>query len=476
VAHSDIRDDFLPPQGGHNLKPSKLGQLMRDAEAGDTRAQYEMFSVVEEDPHLHSVLSKRRLAVTGKTLQILPVVDDDAKAQQAADLCCEMIFGDELGGGGIPGWTEALFDVTDAIGRGFSLLQIVWGLDGGKWRVQGLEYWPQRDCILGTPSQPFAQNADEVKVITADNVALGEPLAPGQWILHKQKARSAPLAQAALLRTVSWFYLFKRFSFRDWAIFNEAYGMPRRVGKYPAGASDPEREAVKRAVIALGRDGAAVIPQGAELEFLKALDSASALPFPEMVRICDEQISKAIVGQTLTTESGTRGARSLGEVHESVQHEIMESDCRAVAETLRRDLLTPLVRFNLGDAPVPKCEFLVEEDEDLKSRSERDVNLVGKLGLPVARKYFYETYDIPEPEEGEELIAVPAPVPFPGGPDEGKGQAGAKAKPNGKPAPVEPDADDTEDAPPLPNAAWLDSLAEQVLTLAQKKSSQRWVR
>jgi phage gp29-like protein len=64
-----------------------------------------------------------------------------------------------------------------------------------------------------------------------------------------------------------------------------------------------------------------------------------------------------------------------------------------------------IVDFNFsGVTDYPKVWIRTEEEEDLKPRAERDKILIVDIGLPVGRKYLYDTYGIPEPEEGEELV------------------------------------------------------------------------
>ena len=193
--------------------------------------------------------------------------------------------------------------------------------------------------------------------------------------------------------------------------------IPRRFAKYPRGASDDELNAIAEAVISLGKDGAAVIPEGAELGFveLKGQGQGAKTPMEGLAAFCNAEISKAVLGQTLTTEVGDSGSRALGQVHENVRHDLTEADCKAMARTLRRDLLTPIVRFNLGDAaPVPKCSFIFGEDEDLLQRAQRD-QIIAEMGMEFSREQLREVYSLREPKDEDDTLvmqraASPAPA------------------------------------------------------------------
>lgn len=410
---SGARYDYAPEAGKIGLDPEKLGRAMRAADSGDTRAMYEVFSAVEEDPHVMSVLGKRRRAVVSRTLSITPAKTMNgqaAAAERAAQLCNDAVFGasGESGIENLRGTGGALYDLTDAIGKGYAVQQIVWTDDRGMWRPKRLERWPQRDTVLGSIIDPWAQDCDVVRVVSDWSSFQGEDLEPNQWIVHKSKARSDILSRAALLRSVAWWYLFKRFSAADWAIFCERFGMPIRIGKFPVGSDDDEREALRAAVIDLGKDTGAVIPEGMDLSFVEAKMSGS-LPYEPLIRICNTEISKVILGNTLTTEVGsTGGNRALGEVHERGELDLVESDALALADTLREQLIAPIVLFNMGPGvPIPDVDFLSEEERAQKDRAERDQILVRGIGLPIAKSYFYQSYEIPIPTDDDELVNPP---------------------------------------------------------------------
>jgi phage gp29-like protein len=95
-----------------------------------------------------------------------------------------------------------------------------------------------------------------------------------------------------------------------------------------------------------------------------------------------------------------------------VRRDLTKADAKALAETLRRDLFRPLVRFNLGDGPnLPWMKFDLSEPEDLEKSSKVYATLIKDCGLPVSRKHVYEKFGIPEPEEGEEILTPPGIAP-----------------------------------------------------------------
>ena len=97
-----------------------------------------------------------------------------------------------------------------------------------------------------------------------------------------------------------------------------------------------------QALIQLGADAAGIIPEGASIEFVTTEKTSSTDLYERLARYCDEQISKAILGQTLTSDSGG-GSYAQSKTHNEVRHDLTVADCKALAATLRRDLIRPLV-------------------------------------------------------------------------------------------------------------------------------------
>ena len=143
-------------------------------------------------------------------------------------------------------------------------------------------------------------------------------------------------------------YLFKNYTLKDWVAFCEVYGMPLRLGKYQPGASEDDKRALMQALAQIGADAAGIFPDGTTIEFVNTEKASSTDLYERLARYCDEQVSKAILGQTLTSDSGG-GSYAQSKTHNDVRHDLTVADCKALAATLRRDLIRPLVLFNFGD-------------------------------------------------------------------------------------------------------------------------------
>ncbi|MNF91345.1 hypothetical protein D3C84_739430 [compost metagenome] len=172
-----------------------------------------------------------------------------------------------------------------------------------------------------------------------------------------------------------------------------------------------------------------------ELEFLNAAQGDPAA-FQLMIDWCEKTQSKAILGGTLTSQAdGKTSTNALGNVHNEVRKDLRDGDAKLVAKTLSRDLVYPIAVLNgLADSwtRCPRLVFDVQEAEDLGAYATALPPLV-KLGFQIPRAWAQQRLAIPEPSEGEEVLAMAAeprtpPVPTPAA-KPGKAVATAQTKP-----------------------------------------------
>ena len=390
IAVAQVTDKYSEyPSNG--LTPVRLAEIFQEADAGDVLRQMELFEEMEEkDPHLFSQLQTRKNAVTGLDFEIIPF-GDEPRDKEIADFIEEQL-------GGIEGFEDVETDLLDAIGKGFAVGEIMWGYDEGHVVVHSIKTRHQKRFFWDSLDDSF-------KVRTKE--APGGTLLPGnKFIVHKYKARSGHTSRAGILRVVAWMYLFKNYDLKDWVSFAEVYGLPLRLGKYQPGASEADKVALMQALIQIGADAAGIIPDGTTIDFINTEKTSSSDLYERLARYCDEQISKAILGQTLTSDSGG-GSYAQSKTHNDVRHDLTIADCKALASTLRRDLIRPLCIFNFGeDKRIPHIRFDCEESEDLTQTAEIIGTLIEKTGLRVPTSYLYKKFSIPEPEADEE-IATP---------------------------------------------------------------------
>lgn len=449
------------------LTPSKLASILDQAEQGDLLAQFDLYEDMEEkDGHIAAELGKRRRALL-VDWSVVPPDNPTPAEKRNAELLAELV-------GEIADFEDVLFDVTDAIGKGFSCCEIEWHKPGKYWLPKTITHRPQS---WFTVHRGYRQQLRLRSNTTVDGI-VGEPLQPFGWITHVHKAKSGYLERTAMFRQLVWPYLFKNYSVGDLAEFLEIYGIPVRIGKYPSGASEKEKMTLLRALVGIGHNAAGIIPAGMELDFL---DAATGDPkaFELMLNWCERTQSKVILGGTLTSGAdGKSSTNALGNVHNEVRKDLRDSDIRQVGSTITRDLLYPLAVLN-GLAPdgmrrCPVFRLDVGETEDIKVYAEALPKLVD-IGFQIPVQWAQEKVGIPQPEDGEPVLQATSPamwrqgmaattgrVPFPGhlwGVAAAAGQLPAGQLPPSPQTAMQPQLAANIKAPA---AAWVDKIRELV--------------
>lgn len=378
------------------LTPSKAATLLRAAEMGDLIGQCELAEDMEEkDSHLQSELGKRRNAILTMDWQITPPPNASAAEQRDAQMI-EEILRDAT-------WLDdCIFDATDAILKGFSCQEIEWeqGLVGGLKLIRNV-HWRDPAWFM-TPQHE--RNTLRLRDGTADGVEL----AKFGWITHIAKAKTGYLSRIGLVRTLVWPFIYRNYSARDFAEFLEIYGLPLRLGKYPEGATNNEKNTLLRAVMSIGHNAGGIIPRGMEIEFEKAAEG-NATEFMAMIDWAEKSMSKAILGGTLTSQSdGKTSTNALGNVHNEVRQELRDADLKRLVATLTRDLVYPLYALNcksFNDARrIPRFEFDTAESEDINSFGEGLGRLVD-IGFQIPLQWAQDKMQIPLAAEGEAVLS-----------------------------------------------------------------------
>jgi len=215
------------------------------------------------------------------------------------------------------------------------------------------------------------------------------------------------------LMTAAQYVIYKRGGFGHWAKFAELFGMPFRVGKYdPYNAAS--RKNLEDGLEKMGSAAWAAVANGSSIELLNGNDTGTGHNvFKGLIDACNEELSKLFLGNTLTTQQGDKGARSLGDVHKSVEEDINVSDMLEMEIVFNARLIEKLKATGM---PVPEGRICFNETSTipLEKRIDIDKKLAVDIGLPMTQKYLYNTYGVEVPEDGDIPVSIPVPPsPFP---------------------------------------------------------------
>lgn len=381
------------------LSPSSMASILEEAETGNLILQSELFMDIEErDPHIHAELSKRKRTVIGLPKIIHPPKNPTPQEIETVDKLNNII-------NNMSDFDDMLLDLLDGIGHGFSCVEMQWENIEGVWMPTTFYHRPQSWFQLDFETRNILR--------LRNNSTHGVELWPYGWIVHKHFAKSGYLSRAGLFRVLAWPWLMKQYSLRDLAEYLEIYGFPIKIGKYPRSISDEERDDFERAIRQLGRSVSGIIPEDMSLDLLKE-SLGSSDPFMGMIQYCDDAISKAILGQTLSSSSSSTGLGSgVASLHGDVRQDLLEADAAQLASTITRQLIKPIIDINGWNTG---RSFLFQFDSaspaDLNSFAD-SIQKIASTGVKISQEWIRKSAGIPEPLESDSVIGSDTPIGVP---------------------------------------------------------------
>lgn len=381
----------------NGMNPSRLAEILRAADQGEPLEYFELAELIEErDLHYAGVLATRKRSVAQIEITV-EAASDDREDVARADMVREWLKRDEL--------ADEIFDIMDAVGKGVSFTEIIWDTSEGQWEPKRLEWrdprWFTFDrTTLRTPMLRGGLDGNEVAA----------PLPGFKFIYANIKAKSGLPLRSGIARLAAWAWMFKAFTQRDWAIFTQTYGQPVRLGKFQEGATKEDKATLWRAVANIAGDCAAIIPASMQMEFIEAKNvTAGAEVYERRADWLDRQVSKAVLGQTTTTDA-IAGGHAVSQEHRQVQEDIETADCRAVAAPLNRDLIRPWCDLEFGPSKrYPRLNIARPAQEDVKQMTD-SLGVLVPLGLKVQMSEVRDKLGFSDPDPGAEVLQAPAAI------------------------------------------------------------------
>ncbi len=379
-----------------NLSPKKLMSILREADAGALSSAMQLYEEMEEkDAHLYAVANTRRLAVTGLEWSIQPdprvPADRSALADETARHCREVLTR-------LDGFDDALQHLSLATGRNIAVAELVWGQSANRLTLI--------DVVPVDFTRLVFDDLDQPRILTDEEPIEGIAIEPNKFVVHAPQCTTGHAARGGLLRVTALVYLAKNLALKDWMIFAEVFGMPVRIARYEPSASPEEKRELLNMLESLGSNAAGIFSRAVDLQIVESSRSGKTPPFETLIDFLNREMSKAWLGQTLTTDTtGSKGTFAASSVHDRVRRDILIDDLRKEARTIRRNILTPLVRFRFGAAaPIPNFVRRLGKTGSVRELAELLSVAVNELGARVPRDWAHESLGIPVAADGTAIL------------------------------------------------------------------------
>lgn len=333
---------------------------LRSADIGRIKQLFDLFEDLRLDGRLSDAYDKRVQAVTNS-----PLTFTNADGEEVDAITTLM---------DTPSFEELLISIMDRLFWGRSAVEF--DFSNGGFEVFDI---PKKHIDIAGR-----------QILINDTDTSGIPYDGDDNILVLGKQRDFGL----YLKTAPY-VIWKRGGFGDYAQWLEIFGMPQRIGKYSA-YDEESRKLLEKALSQAGSAPWCVVPKETDIETVNNTGSGSSgTSYDEFRKACNEEMTITILGQTLTTVQGDKGARSLGEVHKQVEEGKNRSDMRYVQRILNKFFLPILERRGY---PVAGGRFVFPDATEQLSVDDI-VSLSGIIDIPA--DYVHKKYSIPVPKDGD---------------------------------------------------------------------------
>lgn len=307
-------------------------------------ARMSIFAEMTQDAHIYAKLEQLKDAVLAMKWDVRPLNDSDGAKDRAA------FVKEALKTLGI---NSLLTDMLMAVEYGFSVIEVVWELKAGVWS-------PAK--TYGRRADRFYFNADGGLVLDDGYVrtVLDEKY---KFILHRNSPKNENPYGTPVLSRCYWPWMFKKAGFRYWLTVAEKYGVPTILALFDSSDDNEAKDRAKtlaQDLFNIQNDAAVAL---ANVDSVQVLDTkGTSSDFSELVNICNQEISKAITGEILTSDTSSSGSYALSLQHQETLDRKSRKIAKALAETLTSTLVAWMTELNFGG--VCDVEFVLSEEAE----------------------------------------------------------------------------------------------------------------
>lgn len=359
--------------------------------------------------HEWDVLQKdcNDIAAAVRTLEwsVVPAMKDgeeaDERAQEVANVVQEAIWRRAevpIGGHG-HSFLQLVEAMVHGVFRGYNVHQVEWANDGKLvYPARYVQLPPQFlrwETETGKPDRlllvPDGQGAEAV------------PFTEGLFVVALNNCGpDHPVYNATFYSLVNWFLAYK-FGLGWFMQFAQKFGMPKQVFRY---ASERDKEQLLAEMEDERALNTIFLKGDRKYEIVNPPQGGANLPQAVLVQRAEEACHKAILGQTLTSDTSAHGGSlAQAKVHAGVRAEVVLHKAEFVAEVLNQQLIPAIVRANFGrvdGVPMPelRCKLpQVHQNVDVLGYWK----MVKDMGIPFKKSEFHESTGIGMPGEGDEV-------------------------------------------------------------------------
>jgi phage gp29-like protein len=331
------------PSALRGMTATRLLGIIDQAEGGYTEELFALYrDIIAADTHIQSEFAKRKDAVLGDTVAVLPYDKTNPASVAAKELCEQIVDAEPF---------ATLCDwLLNATLYPVAVAEKVFAPAPGGYRLAR---------VVPVPFRLLDYSGGTIKIFDTDGqgnrLSTSRAPDPSRYIVHRGHNLPLPDTWGGPMRACLFWWLLKTMNRQWWAELLERFGMPFMKGKF----TDEKGKAIlTRAFSMAQRLGGVVISKNTEVELQQAASGDSANSHERFIEACNREISRLIVGQTLSSTAEATGLGSgTASLQGAVKDDIRKKDARLLAVTIRAQLFSQLCAINGESGPAPLVTF-----------------------------------------------------------------------------------------------------------------------
>lgn len=424
----------VPPSKRHDYAtvrkqvPQEVFNNLAGALTGDIEAQIKMFwAMVDSWPRLSSNLRDMQDAVSSTfRVKAFTAAEDTAptdaaiaKAKYVEDAVAKMRGSMERNELGFSGLVK---DVVYGYYASTYVAELYWAQDEVGLHPYGAKAVPPN--YFGYPRMSDDVPSDRLLLFEEGDGINGTAFPEHKFVIATNLSHPGHPSLASPLRVLTTYWMAASYGVEWLMQYAQLFGVPFRWAEV---SNQDDMVAVNNMLQNMGSSGHGAFPPNTKINFEQSPAAGSTLPQSVLRDLADKQCDIWVRGETLTSDEGSSGSRSLGEVHERVYLKRKKAVARYAARVVSEQYVKDLIQLNFGDMEeMPVVEFAIPDPAGDMAKIDRMGKII-KMGIDVTKERVYEEIGEDQPEDGEDLFEsnIPAPTPgmsplMPGKPPSGK--------------------------------------------------------
>lgn len=203
------------------------------------------------------------------------------------------------------------------------------------------------------------------------------------WCIEVGKSRDLGLLLKCAPQSLS-----KKNMLTFWDMFGEIFGMPIRVAK-TSSHDDKDIAQISDALDGMGAAFWGLFPDGTDIDIKESSRGDAFNVYDKRVDRCNSEISKGILNQTMTIDSGSSLSQS--ETHLEVFENVCRADARQMQYVVNNKLIPLMIRHNF---PLSGIRFAWDESINYTPEQQIKIEEMILQNYEVDENHFAEKYNI----------------------------------------------------------------------------------